>query len=354
MYTAIIIEPRIHSALKIVLPNFDNNLDNNWDFLIFHGNNNKKYIEDIFHKNKSKRKIHYISLHVDNLSVNEYNKMLLSHYFYENIKTEHFLIFQLDALISEKYKDNIYNFLEYDYVGAPWAFNRKIGNGGLSLRKKSKMLEILNKESIIKPNGEYFNEDFFFSCHSLKNTIVKKPTFNLGKEFSVESVYSSNSFGIHKPWIFLNKEELELLCNDFPMLKELMKVLSHEKEEKKKEEKEELKIRLNISDVRLEILNNLKKEIIKIEELKIKEKITQLQKDRQPKIQDIAKVEHKKITERIQEFRKEIKLEKEQKELKLKENNKKIQEFKSKNKFKMILNKNNFITFDKFIRNVIT
>jgi hypothetical protein len=58
------------------------------------------------------------------------------------------LIFQLDTLLSEQYKNNIYNFLDYDYVGAPWAFNHKVGNGGLSLRKKSKMLEILNKESI--------------------------------------------------------------------------------------------------------------------------------------------------------------------------------------------------------------
>lgn len=340
MYTAIIIEPRIHLALKIVLPNFDNNLDNNWNFLIFHGNHNKKYIEDIFHTNKSNKTINYISLNVDNLSVSEYNKILLSYDFYENISTEHFLIFQLDTLLSEQYKNNIYNFLEYDYVGAPWAFNHKVGNGGLSLRKKSKMLEILNKESIIKPNGDYFNEDFFFSCHSLKNTFVKKPTFDLSKQFSVESVYSSNSFGIHKPWLFLNEEELGLLYNIFPELEELIKVLTEEKEKKEKEEKEQLKIKLNISEIRLEILNNLKNERINIEELKLKKKKIQLQKDREKKLQEMQQnkiiLEHKKI----EKFKKELKLEKER-------NNKKY-------KFKMILNKKNFITFDKFIKNVIT
>ena len=339
MYTAIIIEPRIHLALTIVLQNFDNNLDNNWNFLIYHGNHNKKYIEDIFHKNKSKKKINYISLNVDNLSVSEYNKILLSYYFYENIYTEHFLIFQIDSLISEQYKNNIYKFLDYDYVGAPWAFNHKVGNGGLSLRKKSKMLEILNKESFIKPNGDYFKEDYFFSCFSLKNTLVKKPTFDLAKEFSVESVYSSNSFGIHKPWLFLNEEELQLLCNIFPKLEELIKVLTDEKEKEEKEEKEKLKKKLNISDIRLEILNNLKNERIQIEDLKIKEKMEQLQIDRQNKIQQIEK---DKINLKIQEFKKEQK-----------QNNKNIQAIKIKNKFKMILNKKNFITFDKFIKNVI-
>ena len=65
---------------------------------------------------------------------------------HDYIKTEMFLIFQTDTLILNKEK--IYDFMNYDYVGAP--FNRNfnwrrnypltdfydVGNGGLSLRRK--------------------------------------------------------------------------------------------------------------------------------------------------------------------------------------------------------------------------
>lgn len=67
---------------------------------------------------------------------------------YENIPTETFLIFQTDTLINPKYKDLIYEFIDYDYVGAPWISNGDVGNGGLSLRKKSKMIEIIKKNII--------------------------------------------------------------------------------------------------------------------------------------------------------------------------------------------------------------
>ena len=54
-------------------------------------------------------------------------------------------IFQTDSLISNKYSKLIYNFIEYDYVGAPW-LNGRIGNGGLSFRRTNKMKEILNNK----------------------------------------------------------------------------------------------------------------------------------------------------------------------------------------------------------------
>ena len=46
-YTAVIIEPRKHKALQFVLKNFLENLDINWNIIIFHGNLNKEYIENI-------------------------------------------------------------------------------------------------------------------------------------------------------------------------------------------------------------------------------------------------------------------------------------------------------------------
>ena len=47
LYTAVIIEPRKHRALRYVLNNFCMNLNEDWQFIIFHGNLNKDFVEEI-------------------------------------------------------------------------------------------------------------------------------------------------------------------------------------------------------------------------------------------------------------------------------------------------------------------
>ena len=132
--------------------------------------------------------------------------------FYQYIQTETFLIFQTDTLIIEKYKETINEFLEYDYVGAPWSETylpefgiheyNAIGNGGLSLRKKSKMLEILEKNK----DTELFkkmNEDTCFSFQ--KNVEMKKPDFEkaklLSKSFNNFPFYFTRDLDTAKSWL---------------------------------------------------------------------------------------------------------------------------------------------------------
>ena len=216
-YTAIIIEPRKHKALEYVLRNFLENLDNNWNFIIFHGTLNKEYIEDIINNKLQsyKYRIELINLNVDNLNTNEYNKILANKDIYAYIPTEIFLIFQTDALINPKYKDKINNFLEYDYVGAPWRdSNGEVGNGGLSLRKKSKMLEIINN----CPYDNVTNEDIYFSARKCKDTIINKPEYEKAKEFASETIWNPTSFGIHKVWKYFNINDIHY---EFPEIKEL-------------------------------------------------------------------------------------------------------------------------------------
>ena len=55
-----------------------------------------------------------------------------------------FLVFKTDTLICKKHKDLIYEFMHYNYVGESWfetywnknTCTNKVGNDGLSLRKK--------------------------------------------------------------------------------------------------------------------------------------------------------------------------------------------------------------------------
>ena len=218
-YTAIIIEPREHRALEFVLNNFLENLSEQWDIIIFHGNKNINFINNLFNTSlvDYKYKVKLINLKVDNLTIRDYNNLLVSKDFYNYIPTEVFLIFQTDALICSDYKDLINDYIKYDYSGAPLRGNL-VGTGGLSLRRKSKMLEIIN-------NCQYKNEpeDVYFSV-GCNNIIINKPSIEDAKNFSVEAIYNDVSFGVHKTWRFMNKKKLENknnFCNGLDKLIEL-------------------------------------------------------------------------------------------------------------------------------------
>ncbi len=224
-YTAIIIEPREHQALEFVLKNFIFNLSDEWQFLIFHGNNNKQYIENILnaHFQNEITRIQLIDLQVDNLSIQEYNKLLFSKEFYNTIPTELFLLFQTDTMLFTENVNKINDYFQYDYVGAPWVekeWNKntdKIGNGGLSIRRKSKMLEVLDKCEI----SENVPEDVYFSTLFCDKVKLNKPSIEKSKEFSVEQVYSENPIGAHKPWIYGSYDKLSEKYTDLQILRSL-------------------------------------------------------------------------------------------------------------------------------------
>lgn len=233
-YTAVLIEPRQHKAFHLVLNNFLTNLSDEWGFVIFNGTKNKEFLQNLIssHFEKYKHKIQLIQMNRENITSKEYNNILCSTEIYEYIPTEIFLIFQMDTLIWSENKDCINYFLqyEYDYVGAPWApiliepwlskiqNGNVVGNGGLSLRRKSKMLEIINTS---KKNDENV-EDLFFSFP--QNCHINKPPLEMAKNFSIETIFHHKSFGIHKAWAYMNEKDLEYLTKNIPELHELMRL----------------------------------------------------------------------------------------------------------------------------------
>ena len=212
-YTAVIVEPRRHPALSFVLRNVVMNLSADWKILIFHGKDNREYVKDIISTMEdTSRFLTPIQLEIDNLSFEQYNAVLMNHAFYRCIHTETILIFQTDAMILEPSKLN--DFLEFDYVGAPWPTGN-VGNGGLSLRKKSKMLAIATTV-----NHFHVNEDMYFSMQ--KVIPLKKPTVEDAKRFAVETVFYDSPFGIHAPWKHLKDEEMCKLKEKYPAIQELL------------------------------------------------------------------------------------------------------------------------------------
>lgn len=234
-YTAIIVEPRKHKALEFVLNNFLENLDNKWSIIIIHGNNNSFYLKNIIEKRlySYKNRIHTINMNVDNLSVKEYSELFFNSKFYDYIPTETFLVFQTDSMILKENRDKLYNFIDYDYVGAPWVESAYgpigLGNGGLSLRKKSKMIELLKYKEIAKTKkldnkyGEYPPEDRFFCGYYTDHIYnIKKPSVDEATNFSVETIYNNKPFGIHKCWNNLSPNELNKLVSHYPEIKILI------------------------------------------------------------------------------------------------------------------------------------
>jgi hypothetical protein len=224
MYTAIIIEPRRHPAMQFVLKNFLENLDERWQFIIFHGIDNKQWLRDMIDTEfiTDKDRIQLNNLNVVNLSREEYSRLCTSAEFIEQIPTEIFLFFQIDTMICSSEKNQIYKFLKYDYVGAPWfstnEFDGKVGNGGLSLRKKSKILEVIEK----CPYTYGTAEDGYFCVYN--DTVeLYRPSYEEAQLFSMETVFSPRCFGIHKSWLY-QPDKIEEIESRFPGYKELIRL----------------------------------------------------------------------------------------------------------------------------------
>jgi hypothetical protein len=210
-YTAVIIETRNHRALPFLIDNLLENLSEEWSIILFHGNLNRQLAQTLVQSRLS-----LVHTPVDEMNTKSYNLFMKSPFLYEKIPTEIFLIAQCDSMIIPRFKHFIDDFIKYDYVGAPWknpylGRGNEVGNGGFSLRRKSKMLEIINmtKHGVTK-------EDLFFSCPP--KIKLSKPNTKQASRFSFESILVEESFSCHKPWMYLDHDELFTL---YPEIKEL-------------------------------------------------------------------------------------------------------------------------------------
>lgn len=135
-------------------------------------------------------------------SIYEYNNLICSLSFWKSLSNfKYVLIYQLDCWV---YIDNLEYFvnLNYDYYGSPWPmWNNAIGNGGFSLRKVNKIIEILEKYSYQKDYPNYdFPEDGWISYKLELNKCPFEIAANFAIEIpSTEILNTINSFpmGLH-------------------------------------------------------------------------------------------------------------------------------------------------------------
>uniref|UniRef100_A0A6C0CVA4 DUF5672 domain-containing protein n=1 Tax=viral metagenome TaxID=1070528 RepID=A0A6C0CVA4_9ZZZZ len=214
IYEAVFIEYRCFPHIEFLIRNSIYRLGKEWSHTIICGKKNYHYIFKLV--NKISPNIRIVKTNNENLTVTEYNKLLTSIKFWEKLKGEKILIYQEDSFI---FKNNIKDFMKWDYIGAPLPLGTNdtpncVGNGGLSLRTRSIMIEILKQVSPIKTNYnsstiqymkdnnlKYPPEDVFFSKNMQELNIGQVADWNSASEFSSESYYNKNSFGGHKFWI---------------------------------------------------------------------------------------------------------------------------------------------------------
>ena len=133
-------------------------------------------------------------------SVLSYSALMLNVDFYRRFsKYEYVLIYQTDAFV---FRDRLQEFcrLGYDYIGAPleranplWSFiGNRVGNGGLSLRKVSSAIRMLENWDRLVGNSPLVSifwqwEDLFWSyCAGKEDWNFKIPPINIAVEFAVQ------------------------------------------------------------------------------------------------------------------------------------------------------------------------
>ena len=141
-------------------------------------------------------------------SVEEYNMLRLTTSFYQRFERyEYILIYQLDAFVFSE-KLSFWCGLGYDYIGAPWLYGLfyyvdethciwHVGNGGLSLRRVSSFINILQERNPLQKE-KIPNEDLFFSAVNSEFFVIAplKIALQFSFEQQVEECFGLNGYSL--------------------------------------------------------------------------------------------------------------------------------------------------------------
>jgi hypothetical protein len=143
---AVIIESRYRTNIIPLIIHFNSVLGPSWPILIYTSPESiggfsssaalQRYIQDGVIQI---RLLPQTVLFTNSESINEF---MMSMWFWESLApAEHIFIFQSDSMICANAARSVEDYFEYDFVGA--LLSRKGYNGGLSLRKRSSILRVL-------------------------------------------------------------------------------------------------------------------------------------------------------------------------------------------------------------------
>lgn len=199
------------STLAFTLANFAGNLGTGWPLAVLHNEALTHYVATtkLVQNIVADGRLHTVSLErhgFDTLPLNStrgYSRLIASSRFWQFVNADRVLIFQTDSVLCSLSPWRVDDFLEYDYVGAPWLVpydGITVGNGGLSLRKVSTMQAVTHQFPF---DGDE-HEDIYFS-RALKamqdsGAPIRLPSSQVARTFAYETGLPPMlaSFGVHK------------------------------------------------------------------------------------------------------------------------------------------------------------
>jgi|TARA_R110002167_G_scaffold111237_1_gene282708 hypothetical protein len=209
---AVIVETRKNKALPFVLNNVMSILPNNWSLQIFHGNNNLDFISDIINNDiiLKNKEVFLNDLGINSITQEDSSlEIMLKADFWNKVVGETVLYFECDSMLCPNSEYKVEDFEHFDYIGGYWGNQldvldndyTRVMNGGLSIRKKSYMLDIIKNE--LQPyldRGGNPCEDYFVT-----DRIRTIPKVRDVLTFSIDCGYmyplnNKAPFGLHKPW----------------------------------------------------------------------------------------------------------------------------------------------------------
>merc|ERR1711977_269815 len=157
---ALLIENRVNPILAPLMLHFMSVVPPDWRFRFMGSLESVEYLNTSRairnHVASGKLDLTYIPANMTTGSQEEISRFLTTLWLYETVlqPAEWLLVFQTDSMLCANSRQTLNSWLDYDWVGAPWNPNGRFGgNGGLSLRRVSKIIDVLRNQQRI-PNTE--------------------------------------------------------------------------------------------------------------------------------------------------------------------------------------------------------
>jgi len=199
-HIAVLVEYRTTDLMITVVHNVNHHIPATWPIQIFHGKDNQDFIKNsTLAPLISSGKI-LLSLMEEVYGKTRTNELLTNPKFWQRVRGEKILFFQIDSIMCSNSPHKITDFLQYDFIGAPWdsswfKFSQidVVGNGGFSLRSRSKLLALL----ALIPYDRKIPEDVWYALN-LRRVNGSVAPINVAKTFAVESIYYDRPLGTHR------------------------------------------------------------------------------------------------------------------------------------------------------------
>jgi len=213
MNTALIVEPRDLDRLPLIIGKFQKHLGKSWKYVFYCGKNLKSKWQSLLDSSVEIRE-----LDTNNLTPEKYSDLFKSKDLWESLYGDFVLVYQADTWVISNGKYSIDFFInknvsyiggnmKYNWVEHPTNVAFRNYNGGLSLRKRKDMLEIINAfppiptrcRSSATDSINGMAEDVYFTRGCCNLNLPMGDSDEDYSHFALHTIFYEEAFGVHQP-----------------------------------------------------------------------------------------------------------------------------------------------------------